>query len=427
MADVGPAAREQLSPEATVRVLKWLEDQRLVDRDRLGQVVRALDELRAAAQEQAARLARLEAEPPRRPSAEVRPGSDALNQLYEQVSLLARRFDEHEGEQQRTAQAEVVLHDRERRQVGELAQGLEGLGRVVDSLNGRILALVEEVRRERDSRAPIDQSLEDLQRRLTALQGRLSVVEELSRRYGAVQSLTEQRSDKQQGDLTRLDNQVKLIEVRVNRDLGELRRGMETWYEQATEQLKPLASLVRNVAALAEERDSIYGRIGAAAQSVEQLSAEIGRLEATMQGDRAAAARVADAAEGQVRRIDEVRSGLWQVREQVSGTEQAIERVRAELRGLTQRLDESVHHVSFGDEQRRQIETALTTLTLDLHQAQQEARDRIAELTARLDAEVASLSDRLAGRQTVAIEHLRRTVGELQGQLQELEAGAPSD
>ena len=65
---------------------------------------------------------------------------------------------------------------------------------------------------------------------------RESVVDELTRRHAAFQTSVEQSAEKRQGELARLDNQVKLLDVRVTRELAEIRQTTEEWQRTADEQ-----------------------------------------------------------------------------------------------------------------------------------------------------------------------------------------------
>ena len=101
-----------------------------------------------------------------------------------------------------------------------------------------------------------------------------------------------------------------------------------------------------------------------------------------------------------------------------------VDNVRSDVKDLAQRMDEVVHKVSWSDDDRQRLEAGLATLGNDMRVQDRDWRERTDALLARIDASIAGLIGQAESRHHLIVEHVRRSVSELQQQLVELEGGS---
>jgi chromosome segregation ATPase len=422
-------ATESVSAPGTdlARLVGWLEERRVEDHERLMQLARLVQQLQDDARDQEAALARVSSRPPQvivEPPSDAEAAGPGVEELQEHLAIVARAVEEHITTQARVEQVESSERDRDRRQVVELVQKVDNLSRTLEGVVARTLALVEEIRRERESRLPLTQGLDEVRTAQTGVQSRLSLIDELIRRQAAFQTAVEQSSEKRQADIARLDNQVKLLEVRVVRELADLRRTTEEWQRNAEEHVRTTNNLAKQVVALADQRDGFYQRVAEVHETIDRLVSQLDRLEAQAKADRASFGRLVEANEALGRRIDAAGASAWQIGERSSAMAADMDTIRADVKELGQRLDELIHKVSWSDDDRQRIEAGLATLGNDLRVQDRDWRERTEGLLHRFDAAISTLMSRTETRHQLVVEHLRRTVGELQQQLLELEGGS---
>ncbi|MBX6770557.1 MAG: hypothetical protein IRY83_02430 [Chloroflexi bacterium] len=417
-----PPRDSDLEPGIPHHLVTWLEGQRQAEHERLSQLSRYIDQLRDELRDCSAQLARVN-EAASQPNAHY---IDLVNQIRERLAALDRSVQEHLDAQAREDQARAAQRERDQRQLAELAQQVNGLTRTVDALGGRLLGLAEEVRHLREERAPVAQLLEDLQRSQTALQNRVATLDEITRRYAASQSLAEQADERLRSDIVRLDGLVKLVDVRLTRETGDLRRGLDSLQAQIEDRLKSVAEMSRRITVLTDQRDQVEQRLAALTSDLEGAVSEIGRLDAQGKIDRSALKRVADAVDALSHRLDEVGVASWQLGERLNGLAASLESLQGVVESLGNRIDEIDQREAHLDEEHRRLDEALAALSGDLRTTEMSARDRVTGLVDRLEGAISELRSWVESSQRLSIEHLRRTISELQQQLRELEAERPS-
>jgi len=401
------------------RLIGWLEEQREIDHERLVELVRSVEQLKDELRDQGAMLAHLVDGSDRR----VDDGhGDALMQTRERIALIERALGDHFEAAVRAEQVQAAQSERALRQITELVQHVSALGRATDAANGRIGALAEEMRHLRDERAPLTQALDEIQRVQSNLQTRVAIADELARRYSNFQSVAEQSGDRQRTEIGRLDSQQKLLDLRLTRELADVRNLIDEWVARSDERLKPVAELVRQTAMLDEQRELSDQRVAGLTRDVATLGAEIGRLDSQSKVDRMALKRSVEASDAQSQRIDETGAAVWQLAERLSATAASLDDLRSELDLATQRIDEAERRISRLDEEQQQLQGTLSGLGAEIHSDRRDTRDQSGNLLAHVDSEVASLRVQIATVHGLAVAHLRRTVDELQQQLRELEA-----
>jgi chromosome segregation ATPase len=344
-----------------------------------------------------------------------------LDRLSEQVVLLERAFEEHASNQLRQAQAEAAQRDRERRTLAELVHQVDVLAREAEATSSRVLSLVEEVRRERETRPPIVQAVDILEREHTAFQSRLSVLDQVSRRISTAQSVAAQSTEQFETRLVRVDDHTKLLELRLTRELTDIRQTNTTWRDNADEVLKPVAGLVKLVTALGDRFDDLATRQNLAREATERLVEELNRLDGQLKADREEISQLQQAIDSGIRRDEANGAAIWQVGSRVDGLASAIERVAVDARVASEQLGELTQHLGQSDEERRRLEAVLIALESDQRATRRETVEQAERLGARIDQELAALSDQADGRQRQAVDHLRRVTDALQQQLRKLE------
>lgn len=409
------------------KALDWLDEQRQGDHDRILQIARYLEALDARFREHVSALP----EPPVTAPAHLpsRPDSRTttpVQDLIEQVARIDRVLEDHVTTQTRAAQVEASQRDRDRRQLAELAQQVEITSRTVDAFVGRVNAMAEEVRRERDARAPLGHNIEELQRSVAALNSRMMALDEHLRRLTGNQSVVDGVLDKQRSEVTRIDNSVKILDLRIGRDLGEIRQVVEQWQELATEQLKPIAGITKQLAVLSDQRDAIETRLSQLNAEIAARGDELERLDATIRSDRAAFNRISEAAELQTRRAEQSEALAWQLGERVEGLADRLARLDQETRSVDQLVEEATRRIIGVDAERGELAERLRELA-EATREQFLAVQARAEVTEhRLSSAIQTLNDETRTRALVDREHLRRTVGELSRQLIELDGATAS-
>lgn len=408
-----------LTPEADAQeLMTWLDEQRQIERERLTEVARSIEQLRDEVRDHGTALATLTES-----FAEHADESDAelIAQIGNQVMQIERVIEDHLAATARAEQGQNSQHERELRQFADLSQRVDAINRALDAANGKLGAFGEELRRLRSEQVPIVQAVEEIQRAQISLQDRAQIFDEVMRRYSGFQARVEQSTGKQADDLTRLDDQQKLLDVRLTRDLTEVRQAVEDLTAGTDERFKPVAEILRRLATLTERQELTDQRISGLMHNAESVIAEISRLDAQSKVDRTSLKRLADAVEAQSQRIDEVIASGWQIGERINGLGASIEEGREEMVALIPRISECERQIQRLDDERLRLHEALSDLGLTLHDSQRDARDQSGSALARIDAEIVSLRAQIATVHDLAVERLRRTTRELQQQLRELE------
>jgi chromosome segregation ATPase len=209
----------------------------------------------------------------------------------------------------------------------------------------------------------------------------------------------------------------------LSRELAEINRRAEVWQTHASEQLKPIDGLARQVIALVESREDLVTRIAGFNQAIDRLVAELVRLDAQSKADQAAIERVAEAIGTQAARSDANGAAIWQAGERFSAFSLAIDQVRVEIKIVAQRGDALTTRLELVDDAIKRLNAVLGDIASDLRSSRREATDRSESLSSHLEIEVAELKDQAESRYRLAVEHVRRTTAELIQQLRELEAG----
>lgn len=414
------AAEVPSTPETEIqRMINWLEEQRRADHDRLVQLARGLEQLHEDLRDQRQMLQHLMEVDSNRADDTY---AEALNQLRDHVALLEHSLQEHVESSARSEQLQTTQRERDLRQFSDLAQQVIALSRTSEATTGRMAAFAEEVKRLRDERSLLAQAVDELQRSQAALQNRVGVADEVARRYATFQSVTEQTSERQRNDLARLDSQLKLLELRVTRELTEIRHATDELATRSEERLRPIVDLTRQVSALIEQSDASDNRITGLIRDVEAMNVEIGRIDAQGKVDRGTLKRLSEAIESQNQHVDAVSALAWQLVERVDAVNTSVEDLRSELDAAARRMEELERRVTRLDEERMRLDAALGEVARELRFDHRGIADDSGRLADRLHTDVASLRSQIDAINRLAIDHLRRTVDELQQQLRELES-----
>jgi chromosome segregation ATPase len=333
-----------------------------------------------------------------------------------------RSLADHVEATTRIEQADSTERERTPRQIAELSQQMVALGRVFEATNGRLLALAEEVRHLRDERAPVVQAIDELQRTQLSLQSRVGIVDDLTRRFSAFQSVAEQSDEKLRNDLGRLDNLHQLLDLRVARDLAELRRVAEEWFSRTEERMKPLLEAIKQVSVMAEYRKVVEQRHAAVLKELEEIHVEISHLDTQSRADRAGMKRWTDNLDVLERRLDETGANVWKLGERFATTLSSVDGARTDLEMLVGRLDEVERKIGRFEDERQRLEASLLAVESLIHVGQKDSRDQSGSLLEHVNSEVAALRAQIDDAQRTTLDHLRGLVGVLQQQLSELES-----
>lgn len=352
---------------------------------------------------------------------------DPIHQLREHLLLVEQSLDEHVSAGVRTEQLESVQRERDRRLLAELTQQVSSLSQSVDATAGRALALAEEVRRERESRAPLALAIEDLQRTQIALQGRIGLIDEVARRYQAIVTNLEQAGEKRQSDLARVDNAVKLLDLKVTRELAEIRRVADEWVTEARDQLKQVGGLAKLVTALGDDRQGFIDQLAGTRDDIGQLAAELGQLGGEVKANRADFDRFHDDTTDLSRRIDTTATAVYHISDRFDSINGRLDAIRSEIRGLVQNHDELVHRIVRDEEHHARLEQRVDLLANERRGQERDAREQVDAIARRVDLETAELRARTERQHHQAIERLRKIIIGLQEQLAELEASVDDD
>lgn len=408
-----------MSPSDTDHLIRWLEEQRQNDHERVSQLVQLVEQMRDELHDHRAALEHL-TEVGNRLADDS--SAEAIAQLTDRVATIERAVDEHFDTQAHAEQVQGAQRDRELRQLVDIFQRVEGMGRTVDAMAGRIAALAEELRHERDARAPIAQVLDETLRAQTSLQNRLAIADENNRRFSNFQSIAEQVGEKQHDEIVRLDNQQKLLDLRHSRELTDIRQVIEDWMRRGEERMKPLSELIRQIAAATDRTEITAQRVASVGRDLDVVNQEIGRIDAQAKIDRAAQKRSAEAIEAQSQRVDEAYASLWHLNERITNVAASVDDLRTDIETATQRIDEAERRIGRLDDERLRLDSALTEIGSVVHVGQRDSRDQSGSLRSHIDSEAASLRAEIAGLRALSTDRLRRTVEELQQQLREMES-----
>ncbi|HLH72578.1 MAG TPA: hypothetical protein VKX96_04785 [Chloroflexota bacterium] len=409
------------SPRDSAHLMAWLEEQRRVDHAGLTELVHSVEQLRSELREHDSILARLTGMGTGYGASEGRGVYETLTQLKEHIALIERALEEHFEESTRVERVETVERDRETRQLATVLQHIEELGRTTQASQGRIAALAEELRHERMARAPIDQSLDELQRSFTSLQNRLLIVEDQTRRYAAFQTASEQALETQRSDLTRFDQQQKLLDLRVNRDVAEVKQTVTAIQARVDDHLKPVAGLIRQFTTLGEHLERNDQSLAILMKSVEALRVELGQVDTQIKTDRVSTSRLRGEIDTQAHRIDEVNGVISQLSERLNGVASGLQDLRSSIELVNQRLDRIERELTHVDEVEQQFDATLAALQSSLRAQENEIRVQASEIRSEFGNAVAELGRRLDTDRRTFVEHRRRTLIELQQQLSELD------
>jgi hypothetical protein len=403
----------------TQRLIIWLEEQRRADHDRLVQLTRVVEQLRDELREHGAVVAQLVENESKREDAAL---ADAINQLRDHLALVERSVDDHIDASHRSEQMQTAERERDLRQLSDLAQQVIALNRASEAMSGRMAAFAEEMKRSRDEHALLGQLVDELQRTQAALQNRVAVADEVARRFTMFQSVSEQTSERQQNDLARLDSQFKLLDLRFTRELTEIRHSTDELIARSEERLRPIADLTRQVSMLVEHGDAVDHRIDGLVRDVETMNVDLGRIDAQGKVDRGTLKRLSEAIEAQNQHVDGVSALAWQLVERVDSVTTGFEDLRIELDAIARRIEEFERRLVRLEEERLRLGSELAEVTRALRADHRDAGSEPLPLADRVSSDIASLRSQVQVIQGLAIQHLRRTVEELQQQLRELEA-----
>lgn len=352
---------------------------------------------------------------------------DPLHQLREHLLLVEQSLDEHVAAGLRAEQLESVQRERDRRLLAELAQQVGLLSQSIDATASRALALAEELRREREMRTPLAQAIEDLQRAQLALHGRVGLIDEVARRYQAITTSLEQSSEKRQADIARVDNAVKLLDLKVTREIAEIRRVADEWLVEAKDQIKQVGGLAKLVTALGDDRQGLVDQLSGTREDLGGLAAELGKLEGEVKANRADFDRFHDDTSDLVRRIDSTATAVYHISDRFDSINGRLDAIRSEIRGLVQNLDELGHRLGRDEEHQSRLEQRVDGLASERRGQERDAREQVDAIARRLDLETADLRLRSEQHHRQTIERLRKIIISLQEQLGELEASADTD
>ena len=411
------------SPRDSSHLMTWLEEQRRADRAGLGDLTRSVELLRAELREQAMTLSRLTGGGAGQGAADGRIVQETLTQLKEHIALIERALEDHFDENSRAQQVETAQSERETRQIGVVLQQVEELGRATQASQGRIAALSEELRHERQERGPIGQSLENLQRTFASLQNRLLIVEDQSRRYASYQGATEQALEVQRGDLTRFEQQQKLLDLRVSRDVVDIQQNVTAIQARVDDQLKPISGLIRQLGTIEDRLERSEQSLAMAAKSVDAIRVEIGQVDAQVKTERVSNSRLRGEIEAQSHRIEEEKGAIEQLGERLNGVGSNVQDLRSVIELVNGRIDRIERELGHIEEVRQQFDSALSALQSTLRAHENEIRVQASEIRSELGNATAELWRRLDADRRTLVEHRRRTVAELQQQLGDLDKG----
>jgi chromosome segregation ATPase len=411
-----------MSATDTRHLLDWLDEQRQVDHERLITLSQSVDQLRKDLREQSSALTHAETTSISRSSTDMRSNEGVVVNLADQIARLERVVDEHVANQTRTSQADNAVRDRERRQKSELSQQVELLDRALGISTGRVSALAEEIRHERDSRAPIAQAIEEIQQIQTGVSTRVAAMEQMVRRMSSSLSVAEAGDEKMRTDVARVDNQTKLVDLRVTRELADIQRIVGEWKTRVDEQNKPVDGLTRLIGQLSDKGEASQARSNAIGETVDRLGRDVASLDAQAKSDRTAIQRGAESVELLARRLEATGSSIWQVGERISALVQDLDQVHLDLRGARQEIDSLTRRAELSEEGQRLFEGTQLTFALDLRTLRADARSWSDAVEASLDSETSAIVGRAEARFRRSVEHLRRSADEINQQVLELEA-----
>ena len=415
------ANQSSTSATDTRQLLDWLDEQRQQDHQRLDALSQMLEQVRKDLREQNSALAHADTVSSARSTTDLRSNEGVVVSLADQIARLEREVNEHISNQARTGPAENALRERDRRQISELTQQVELLNRTQGTATGRVAALNEEIRRERDARAPIEQSIEEAQRAQSAVTTRVSAMEQLVRRVSSNLAVGEANDEKLRNDVARVDNQTKLVDLRVTRELTEIQRIVGEWKARVDEQIKPVDGLIRLVGQLSDKSDVIQARSNAIGETVERLGRDVTTLDAQAKADRTSIQRGADSVDILSRRLETTGSSIWQVGERISALVLELDQIRLDLRSVHQEIEVLIRRSDQTEETQRRFDATQLTFALDLRTHNAEARTLSDAIETRLDSETSAIVGRADARFRRSVEHLRRTADEINQQVHELE------
>lgn len=400
------------------RLIIWLEEQRRADHDRLVQLTRAVEQLRDEVREHGTVVAQLVENESKREDDAL---AEAIVQLRDHLALVERSLGDHIDASIRAEQMQTAQRERDLRQLSDLAQQVIALDRASEAMTGRMAAFAEEMKRARDERALVGQVVDELQRTQAALQNRLAVADEVTRRFSTFQSVSEQTSERHQNELARLDSQFKLLDLRFTRELTEIRHNTDELIARSEERLRPIVDLTRQVNALVEQGDAVDHRIDSLVRDVEAMNADLGRIDAQGKVDRGTLKRISETVEAQGQHVNGVSALVWQLVERVDSVTRGLEDLRIELDSVVRRTEEAERRLVRLEEERARLGSELAEVARELRADHHDTENEPVPLADRVSSEIASLRSQVQVIQVLAIQHLRRTVEELQQQLRELE------
>ena len=383
--------------DLAVRAVEWLEEQQKSDREQIALGLDQAERLGQLTRELTSRLDALEGErgQHRALGARVLGLEDAASGLREAAAELRQSIEvlQKQSEHQILLRSAEVEH--ERRGSSELAQQVGDLRRQNESLQSRLQATAEELRRDRAAADQFPVALDAVTRQIASLVSRTQQLEDYRRRADDQASILLTAGEQVRGDVTKLDNWQRLADVRWTRLNSELQEQAQSIKHQVEEQAKPVQQIGRlakqvqeEVAGHSAQFQDLRKRMDEQFVSLERLGGQIGTL-------REGATRIEQAIEAQRRRIDEQAASLFRLDEAQQRSVAATTDLAGRLELLDTRIDGVLSQVRVVESQRQRDEQGLGVQQQLLRELRLSFAEELATTRAQIAAEIRSLSQRV--------------------------------
>ncbi|MCL4459994.1 MAG: hypothetical protein M1136_06745 [Chloroflexi bacterium] len=412
-------------PTQIAQMVLWLEEQRKQDKEQLGRLQQQVERLIQEAKGQVAQLSALQDELRREKTQSNRLPllEERLQRCEEWAAALQERFEQRVRDQDHIALLRQTELERDRKYMKELAQQINDLSRLHETLSTKITLLIEDVKHEHSTVEPMLSLVESLQKETAQLVERLQGLDERRKRLESQVVALQSSVDDVLAEQPRLVERLQAIESRLARQLSEWRSQMENWQKQDEEQALKFLQFGKQLTQISAENLDLFKSLAEQHKRSEDHGQNLQQLQKMLDLIQQTLAKTAGEVDNQGQRLDVQSAMLRQFEEQWG-------RSRQDLRSLEQRLEQEQVQI---ERQGNLVKRLEDELRAQLGEFEQEFKQKVTEIS-----EGAELSRRemqgywervnkqLADIERVQEQYKQQRITELEQYILELKEGRAS-
>ncbi|MGQ9675765.1 MAG: hypothetical protein ACUVX1_08865 [Chloroflexota bacterium] len=404
------------------QMVAWLDGQRLQDKEQIARLAQDVERIVGQLRELSAQMRVFDETIRSEQTKSVRvPVFEAtIRQIKEDVAALQKHLD---ATGQSREQAIALLQaDSARTQstLIELAQALRSVEQKQESVASRLAYLTHELKNDQSAGVDAAKRVDGLGIRLDDLASRLQLLEEQVRRVVGQVAAVERDQESLRAEQAREAEWKRAADARFNRQAAEWQARAEEGQRTAEEQSHLIQQFSRQLQQGLADIQGIHQRFADAFQRIEEYGRDMRKIETAWTAEREEANRLRQAIDRLQGRLDEQSKAIKQFEEGARMAQDRLANLEIAGERLRERVDMLSGMVNQAD-QRQRSETS------DLAEAQQKARAQFEEIRLQVIDLKRAMDEQLASAR-LAVSQLRRweeesrarQIAELQRQLQDL-------